>query len=157
MIGILLAFLGIQVSLFLNPDFCQVLKIHAIVEIVAFDLPFPAFSSRPVIPLIEISSTPSSRTLAIGAAVNLTCEAWPSDRDDAYDRRWTKYIQWYDAQDRPVGAKCLQSTPKVLKLRCTLMLKKLSLEQFGNYTCEAENGYVGYCRRKTVEISLQGK
>ena len=36
------------------------------------------------------------------------------------------------------------------------MLKGLTLAQFGNYTCEAENDYVGYCRRKTVEIG-QGK
>ena len=36
------------------------------------------------------------------------------------------------------------------------MLKGLTLAQFGNYTCEAENDYEGYCRRKTVEIG-QGK
>ncbi|PFX16343.1 Roundabout-like 3 [Stylophora pistillata] len=34
------------------------------------------------------------------------------------------------------------------------MLKSIASEQFGNYTCEAENDYLGYCRKKTVEIVL---
>ena len=51
----------------------------------------------------------------------------------------------------------MQGTSKVKKLRCTLMLKRLTMEQFGNYTCEAQNDYEGYCRRKVVEIELQGR
>ncbi|CAH3144667.1 unnamed protein product [Pocillopora meandrina] len=35
------------------------------------------------------------------------------------------------------------------------MLKGLTLAQFGNYTCEAENDFAGYCRRKTVEIGQE--
>ena len=37
------------------------------------------------------------------------------------------------------------------------MLKRLTMEQFGNYTCEAQNDYEGYCRQKVVEIELQGR
>ena len=31
------------------------------------------------------------------------------------------------------------------------------MEQFGNYTCEAQNDYGGYCTQKVVEIELQGR
>ena len=43
------------------------------------------------------------------------------------------------------------------KLRCISMLKRLTMEQFGNYTCEAHNHYEGYCRQNVVEIKLQGR
>ena len=113
------------------------------------------FLCRPVIPEIKISSSPPSRTLFVGEALNLTCIAWPRSRDELFLRRRIKFIQWYDPQNSPVGARCIN--PQLRKeLRCTLMLKWSTLAQFGNYTCEAENDYVGYCRRKTVEIR-QGK
>ena len=110
-----------------------------------------------MIPEVDIFSSPPNRTLTVGADINLTCIAWPRYVDRLYPRRWTKYIQWYDPQGRPAGAKCLQGTSKVKKLRCTLMLKRLTMEQFGNYTCEAQNDYEGYCRQKVVEIELQGR
>ena len=97
---------------------------------------------------MDIFSSPPNRTLRIGTDINLACIAWPSYKDQLHPRRWTKYIQWYDPQGRPVGAKCLQGT---------LMLKRLTTEQFGNYTCEAQNDYEGYCRQKVVEIELQGR
>ena len=103
---------------------------------------------RLVIPEMDIFSSPPNRTLTVGADINLTCIAWPRYVDQLYPRRWTKYIQWYDPQGRSVGAKCLQGT---------LMLKRLTTEQFGNYTCEAQNDYEGYCRQKVVEIELQGR
>ena len=110
---------------------------------------------HPVTPEIKISASPPSRTLFVGEALNLTCIAWPRSEDVLFPRRRIKYIQWYDPQNSPVGVKCIN--PQLLKeLRCTLMLKGLTLAQFGNYTCQAENDYVGYCRRKTVEIG-QGK
>ena len=112
---------------------------------------------RLVIPEMDIFSSPPNHTLTVGADINLTCIAWPRYVDRLYPRRWTKYIQWYDPQGRPAGAKCLQGTSKVKKLRCTLMLKRLTMEQFGNYTCEAQNDYEGYCRQKVVEIELQGR
>ena len=113
------------------------------------------FLCRPVIPEIKISSSPPSRTLFVREALNLTCIAWPRSEDELLPRNWIKYIQWYDPQNSPVGVRCISSQQRK-KLRCTLMLKGLTLAQFGNYTCEAENDYVGYCRRKTVEIG-QGK
>ena len=113
------------------------------------------FLCRPVIPEINISSSPPSRTLFVREALNLTCIAWPRSEDVLFPRRWIKYIQWYDPQNSPVGVKC-KNYHSVKELRCALILKGLTLAQFGNYTCEAENDYVGYCRRKTVEIG-QGK
>ena len=110
---------------------------------------------RPVIPEIKIPSSPSGRTLLVGEALNLTCIAWPRSEDVLYPRRRIKYIQWYDPQNSPVGVRCTNDQ-EVKEFRCTLMLKGLTLAQFGNYTCEAENDFVGYCRRKTVEIG-QGK
>ncbi|RMX61321.1 hypothetical protein pdam_00018076 [Pocillopora damicornis] len=80
---------------------------------------------------------------------------WPRNDHQLYPRKWTKYIQWYDPQGSPVGDKCLQSTPRVKELHCILMLKRLTMEQFGNYTCEAQNDYGGYCTQKVVEIELQ--
>ncbi|XP_022810507.1 uncharacterized protein LOC111347542 [Stylophora pistillata] len=112
-------------------------------------------NTKTVIPEIKISSSPPNHTLAIGAALNMTCIAWPRYDDKLFPRRWIKYIRWYDPQGRPTGAKCLQGTPSVLKLHCTLMLRTITSEQFGNYTCEAENDYSGYCRQKTVEIVFQ--
>ena len=85
----------------------------------------------------------------------MTCIAWPKNADVYYPKRWIKYIQWYDPHNSPVGARCINSQLRK-ELRCTLMLKWPTLAQFGNYTCEAENDYVGFCRRKTVEIR-QGK
>ena len=110
---------------------------------------------RPVIPEIKISASPPRRTLCVGEALNLTCIARPRFEDESSPRRRIKYIQWYDSKNRSVGVKCIN--PQLRReLRCTLMLKGLTLAQFGNYTCEAENDFAGYCRRKTVEIG-QGK
>ena len=83
--------------------------------------------------------------------------AQPRSIDAGYYDRWTEYIQWYDPQGKPVGHKCVQGRTMVLKLRCTLMLKNLTVEKLGNYTCEAGNPYPAHCRRKSVEISPQGK
>ncbi|CAH3104281.1 unnamed protein product [Pocillopora meandrina] len=101
---------------------------------------------------MDIFSSPPNHTLRVGADINLTCIAWPRYDHRLYPRRWTKYIQWYDPQGRSVGAKCLQGTSKVIKLRCTLILKRLIMEQFGNYTCEAQNDYEGYCRQKVISL-----
>ena len=109
----------------------------------------------PVIPEIKISSSPPRRTLFVGEALNLTCVAWPRSEDELLPRRRIKYIQWYDPKNSPVGVRCISRRLRK-ELRCTLVLKGLTLAQFGNYICEAENDYVGHCRRKTVEIR-QGK
>ena len=39
------------------------------------------FLCRPVIPEINISSSPPSRTLFVREALNLTCIAWPRSED----------------------------------------------------------------------------
>ena len=115
------------------------------------------FPPLPVIPDVEISTSPPMQKLAVGTAVNLTCMAQPRSIDAGYYDRWTEYIQWYDPQGKPVGHKCVQGRTMVLKLRCTLMLKNLTVEKLGNYTCEAGNPYPAHCRRKSVEIGPQGK
>ena len=37
------------------------------------------------------------------------------------------------------------------------MIEKLTANQLGSYTCEAENGYRAHCRRESVEIRPEGK
>lgn len=108
-------------------------------------------NTKSVIPEVKIFSSPPNRTQPIAAAINLTCEARPRDEDVLVPRRRVKYIQWYDPHGRPVGVKCL-NPQSVKKLKCSLILKNLNIENFGNYTCEAENDYAGYCTRKSVEI-----
>ena len=110
-----------------------------------------------VIPDVEISTSPPTKKLAIGTAVNLTCLAQPRRIDAGYYDRWTEYIQWYDPKGKPVGHRCVQGRRMVLKHRCLLMLKKLTAEQLGSYTCEAGNGYRAHCRRKSVEIRPKGR
>ena len=114
------------------------------------------FFPCPVIPEVKIFSSPPDHTQPIGAAINLTCEARPRDEDVLLPRRRVKYIQWYDPHGRPVGVKC-QNSRLAKKLKCLLILKNLIIENFGNYTCEAENNYAGYCTRKSVEIRPMGK
>lgn len=108
-------------------------------------------NTKPVIPEVKIFSSPPNRTQPIAAAINLTCEAWPKHDDVSSPRNWIKYIQWYDTQGRQIGDKCL-NTQSVKNLKCPLILKNLTIENFGNYTCEAQNDYPGYCTRKSVEI-----
>ena len=109
-----------------------------------------------VIPEVKIISSPPNHTQPIAAAINLTCEARPRDEDELFPRRRVKYIQWYDTHGRQIGDKCL-NTQSVKNLKCPLILKNLTIENFGNYTCEAENDYAGYCRRKSIEILPKGK
>ena len=104
----------------------------------------------------EISTSPPRQELSVGTAVNLTCMAQPRNIDGGYYDKWTEYIQWYDPQDKPAGHRCVQGIQIVLKHRCTLMLKNLTEEQPGSYTCEAGNGYRAHCRGKSVEIRPQG-
>ena len=120
---------------------------------------FLRFPSRPGEPLlIEITSSPSAtRALPVGVPINLTCKAWQTDNVATFVRKRPRDIQWYDAQDKPVGVKCNASIKiREKELWCTLILGSLTFGAFGNYTCQASNWY-GYCSRKLFEISLQGK
>ena len=114
------------------------------------------FPPPPVIPDVQISTSPPRQELSVGTAVNLTCMAQPRSIDAGYYDRWTEYIQWYGPQDKPVGHRCVQGRQMELKHICTLMLKNLTEEQLGSYTCEAGNGYRAHCRRKSVEIRPRG-
>ncbi|KAJ7394005.1 hypothetical protein OS493_003676 [Desmophyllum pertusum] len=106
--------------------------------------------------LIEITSSPSAtRALPVGVPINLTCKAWQTDNVATFVRKRPRDIQWYDAQDKPVGVKCNASIKiREKELWCTLILGSLTSGAFRNYTCQASNWY-GYCSRKLFEISLQ--
>ncbi|XP_022803438.1 roundabout homolog 1-like [Stylophora pistillata] len=108
-------------------------------------------------PVVDISSSPENKKLHIGASITLTCTAEPRKIDSGYLDRWVDYIEWYDPQGRHVGAKCLQPSnihAHKLKLSCPLVLKNLTVENFGSYTCQAGNGYVKHCTRSSFEIRI---
>ena len=107
---------------------------------------------------MDISSSPENSTLPIGASITLNCTAEPRIEDAIFLDRYVEYIEWYDPQDNKVVAKCKQPSEKGIKrLSCPLVLKNLAVDKFGRYTCQAGNGYVKHCTRKSFEIVIQGK
>ncbi|XP_058957571.2 fibroblast growth factor receptor 3-like isoform X2 [Pocillopora verrucosa] len=104
-------------------------------------------------PVVDISSSPENSTLAIGVSITLNCTAQPRAIDIGYKDRWVKYIEWYDLQGNEVGSKCQQPSNK-RKLSCPLVLKNLTVDKFGRYTCQAGNGYSSHCTRKSFEIQV---
>ena len=114
--------------------------------------------SNPVRPVVDISSRPENSTLPIGASITLICTGEPRRKDEMYLDRYAKYIEWYDPQDNKVVAKCEQPSEKgKIRLSCPLVLKNLTVDKFGRYTCQAGNGYRNHCTRKSFEIVIQGK
>ncbi|XP_066015353.1 roundabout homolog 1-like [Pocillopora verrucosa] len=110
-------------------------------------------------PVVYIFSSPENSRLPIGASITLTCTAEPRTEDKGYLDRWVNYIEWYDPQDNEVGAKCKQTSNKrayKFKLTCPLVLKNLTVDKIGRYTCQAGNGYIKHCTRKSFEILIQG-
>ena len=110
-------------------------------------------------PVVEISSSPESNIFPIGASINLTCKAKPRPEDESRLDRWVNYIRWYDPQGNEVGEKCQQPDRKnrVKEKSCPLVLKNLTVDKFGNYTCQSGNGYPNHCTRKSFNIGIQGK
>ena len=102
-------------------------------------------------PLINISSTPSSNKLAIGAAINLTCTAWQSDK--LAKKPWTRphIIEWFDPQDKRIGFQCRAGRPPARLMKCTLEVGALRNETLGSYTCRARNGY-HFCSTKKFKL-----
>ena len=115
--------------------------------------------SNPVRPVVDISSRPENSTLPIGASITLNCTAQPRAIDIRYMDRWVEYIEWYDLQGNKVVAKCEQPLKgeKIKHLSCPLVLKNLTVDKFGRYTCQAGNGYIKHCTRKSFEVVIQGK
>ncbi|CAH3103577.1 unnamed protein product [Pocillopora meandrina] len=109
-------------------------------------------------PVVEISSSPESNIFPIGASINLTCKAEPRAQDELQLDRWVNYIRWYDPQGNEVGEKCQQPDRKkrVKKNSCPLVLKNLTVDKFGNYTCQSGNDYPNHCTRKSFNIGIQG-
>ena len=110
-------------------------------------------------PVVDISSSPESNIFPIGASINLTCKAEPRAEDVSHLDRWVNYIQWYDPQGNEVGEKCQQPDRKnrVKEKSCPLVLKNLTVDKFGNYTCQSGNDYPNHCTRKSFNIGIQGK
>ena len=117
---------------------------------------FIALAEKPV---VEISSSPGNNSFPIGASINLTCTAWPRPEDYKQINKWVKYIWWYGPQSNEVEAQCQQPDKKKRKeeYTCQLVLKNLTVDKFGNYTCQSGNDYLRHCTRKSFNIRIQGK
>ena len=117
---------------------------------------FIALAEKPV---VDISLSPENNSFPIGASINLTCKAEPRPEDKSQISRWVKYIRWYGPQSNEVEAQCQQPDKKTREKRysCQLVLKNLTVDKFGRYTCQAGNGYRNHCTRKSFEIVIQGK
>ena len=116
--------------------------------------------SNSVRPVVGISSSPENNRLPTGVSITLTCTAEPRTIDRGYHDRWVNYIEWYDPQNKETGVKCLQPSNRRAhkrKLSCPLVLKNLTVDKFGRYTCQAGNNYRNHCTRKSFEIVIQGK
>lgn len=111
-------------------------------------IPFPSCQADPV---IEISSTPSSNTLPIGASLNLTCTA--KQNDDFPKKSRSNYIQWFG----PHGFRqsCVAELAAPI-MRCTLVVGSLTLGKFGSYTCKVSTDG-GSCIIKNIKVNLRGK
>ena len=110
-------------------------------------------------PVVDISSSPENNSFPIGASIILTCEAEPRAEDDLQISKWVKYIRWYGPQSNEVEAQCQQPDKKkrVNKYSCPLVLKNLTVDKFGSYTCQSGNDYPHHCTRKSFNIVIQGK
>lgn len=114
--------------------------------------------SNTVRPDVSISSSSGNSCLPIGASITLTCTAQPRDEDSVFMDRWVDYIEWYDPQGRHVGAKCRQASDansQKKNISCPLVLKNLTVDKFGSYTCQAGNGYTKHCTRISITIGEQ--
>ena len=110
-------------------------------------------------PVVDISSSPENNSFPIGASIILTCKAAPRVKDDTHISRWVKYIRWYGPQSDEVEAQCQQPDKKTRKkeYRCQLVLKNLTVDKFGSYTCQSGNDYPKHCTKKSFNIVIQGK
>ena len=114
------------------------------------------FSRQTGQPQINISSTPPSNKLSIGATINLTCTAWQPDDMARNPSKKPHRIEWFDPQNKPIGDKCRAGFTVASLMRCTLMVGALTDEKLGNYTCRVRDTY-NYCSTKSFEIKLRGK
>ena len=110
-------------------------------------------------PVVEISSSPENNSFPIGASIILTCKAWPRAEDKAQINKWVKYIRWYGPQSNEVEAQCQQLDEKNRdeEYSCQLVLTNLTVDKFGNYTCQSGNDYPNHCRRKSFNVRIQGE
>ena len=109
------------------------------------------FSRRTGEPRINISSTPPSNKLLIGAAINLTCTAWQTEQLASNPRTKPYRIEWFDPQDKRIGFQCQTGWPPARLMKCTLEVGTLTEGKLGNYTCRARNWY-NYCSTKKFKL-----
>ena len=110
-------------------------------------------------PVVDISSSPGNNSFPIGASINPTCTARPRPEDYRQINTWVKYIRWYGPQSNEVEAQCQQPDYKkrVKIYSCPLVLKNLTVDKFGSYTCQSGNDYPNHCTMKSFNIVIQGK
>lgn len=113
--------------------------------------------SLPVRPIVNISATPENNSFPIGANITLNCKAKPRTKDEEYMDRWVKYIEWHDPRGGDVRARCEQPSNSRAELSCPLVLKNLTVAEFGRYICQAGNEYRRHCTRKSFELRILGK
>ena len=108
-------------------------------------------------PVVDISSSPENNSFPVGASIILTCKAMPRAEDESHWDKWVNYIRWYDPQDNEVGERCQQPNQKKRVKSCPLVLKNLTVDKFGSYTCQSGNDYSNHCTMKSFNIVIQGK
>ena len=112
------------------------------------------FSLQTGEPQINISSTPPSNKLSIGAALYLTCTAWQTN-DLAMDpNKRPHIIEWFDPQNKRIGLQCRAGSKPARLMKCLLEVGTLTDGKLGNYTCRATNGY-NYCNTKRFQVDHQ--
>ena len=105
-------------------------------------------------PQINISSTPPSKKLSIGAAINLTCTSWQTNELAKDPKTRPHVIEWFDPQDKRIGSQCLAQSKPARLIKCPLEVGILTDGKLGNYTCRATNGY-NYCNTKRFQVDHQ--
>jgi len=118
------------------------------------DLRFPCCEDDP---RVRIVSSPLSNTLPFGVPLNLTCIA--SQNDELPDKyvylSRPTYIQWFGPGRIFQECKREAGSPPDAAMKCLLIVRALTLSQFGNYTCQASSNH--HCGMKRIEIYPPGK
>ena len=112
------------------------------------------FSLQTGEPQINISSTPPSNKLSIGAAINLTCTSWQTNELAKDPKTRPHVIEWFDPQNKRIGSQCRAGSKPARLMKCTLEVGALTDEKLGNYTCKASNMYYR-CSTKTFQVARQ--
>ena len=95
---------------------------------------FYFFSRQTGEPLINISSTPPSNKLSIGATINLTCTAWQTKELAKNSMNRPNIIEWFVPEDKRIGIQCLAGSSPARLMNCTLEVGALTDGKLGSYS-----------------------